>query len=97
VEEVEKEFLRMAETELERFDRKLSAVGLGTDKPELLKWEDEVTGYSSEIRVYVRKKKQVHDVLEFFIFRSGRQLMTMQAARNWLSQQLEQLSASGES
>ena len=47
--------------------------------------------YTSEVRVTSLKGGELHDVLEFHIYRDGQPLVTTEAAVNWLNEQLDQL------
>jgi len=59
--------------------------------PDIEVWQSESESYTSEVRVTILKGGELHDVLEFHIYRDGQPLVTTEAAVNWLNEQLDQL------
>ena len=75
---------------LEHADR-LSALRIEWEPPSIEVWHGEEHDYTSEARVYFKRNGQLHDVLEFHIFRGGRSVVTVKEVDEWLKQQLAEL------
>lgn len=89
--EEEKEFLKMVSALLEGSASELRKIGLTADAPTVEVRQSSPHDYSSEISVYLRKDGQICDALEFHIFRSGRQVLSIDVARSWFANELEKL------
>lgn len=71
--------------------RSLAAWGMTWRGPDIEVWRSESERYASEVRVTILKGSEIHDVLEFHIYRDGQPLVTTEEAVSWLKDQLEQL------
>lgn len=74
---------------------RLAACGMTWRGPDIEVWQSESDRYTSEVRVTILKGSEIHDVLEFHIYRDGQPLVTTEEAANWLNEQLEQLEGEG--
>jgi|GEM_PF-3320526 len=70
---------------------RLTACGMTWRGPDIEVWQSESDCYTSEVRVTILKGSEIHDVLEFHIYRDGQPLVTTEEAAHWLNEQLEQL------
>ena len=61
--------------------RSLAACGMTWRGPDIEVWQSESERYTSEVRVTILKGGELHDVLEFHIYRDGQPLVTTEAAQ----------------
>jgi hypothetical protein len=79
---------RSAASVAERYKTALAAVGVSFSSPELEVWNDEAGARTSEFRIWVYHDGNVEDVLEFHLFRDGRQIATESEIIRWLDEQI---------
>lgn len=74
---------------------RLAASGMTWRGPDIEVWSSEPERYTSEVRVSILKGAQIHDILEFHIYRDGQPVLTPEEAASWLTEQLELLESRG--
>ncbi len=85
----ERELIAVAATVLEEFRVRIVRAGLTFRGPELKVWITDPERYTSEVRIIFYANSNVHDVLEFFLFRDGRQVVSDEEVRTWMLEQVD--------
>lgn len=73
---------------------RLASCGMTWRGPYIEVWQSAPERYTSEFRVTILKGGEIHDILEFHIYRDGQPMLTPEEAVSWLMEQLEQLETS---
>lgn len=87
----EAKLLRGIRDILERELFEFSDTGVSFDEPEIEVWDASVEGYTSEVRVFVRRNGQIDDALEFHVFRDERQLLSEAEALGWFANEIAKI------
>ena len=87
---LEADIVQGAREMLQSHAARLKGCGISWQEPEIEVWRYESELYASEIRITLRKRGQIYDVLEFHIYRDGKPLVSKQEALSWINQQLTQ-------
>jgi hypothetical protein len=88
-EQIDAEILHLVGSLLDANRARLELRGINIDPPEIEVAQVEPSRYTSEVRVYFLRKGDVLDVLEFHVFRQGKQLVTAADIASWLPGQIE--------
>jgi hypothetical protein len=89
--DLEQNILSMLALELRRFTPALKKSGYSYGAPEIEIWREDVSSYTSEIRLTFLKDGQIDDVLEFHIYRDGKPVVTISEAVDWYRAELGKL------
>jgi hypothetical protein len=88
-EQIDEEILRVLRTLLDASRARFDSRGIKVEPPEIEVAGADPASYTSEVRVFFLREGDVVDVLEFHVFRDGKQLVTAADIQGWLPGQIE--------
>lgn len=87
--EFEKKVLDLTKRVLDEYGKKISELNLRFELfgPKL--FNKDVESYTSEIKICFYKDGEMMDILEFFIFRDGREVASLDEIKEWLKNNVD--------
>lgn len=88
---IEENLRQSAVQVMQRYNTKLADMGLSLIGPEVEVSNAQSDARTSEFRIWVYGGGDIKDILEFHVFRDGRQIVTEPELISWLDQQISEI------
>ncbi len=82
---LERQIATVVSAALDRYAADLASVGLTWTQP-TVRGASELSSYTSEIEVDFKDETGIVDVLEFFVFRGGKEIVSADEVEVWLAE-----------
>ncbi|MCA9458266.1 MAG: hypothetical protein KC587_16490 [Nitrospira sp.] len=96
IEDKAHEIKKEAERALNFYQKRLEDHGISWSTPTLEVLDQNPKTYTSELRIYFYKDKDLFDAFEFFIYQNGALVVSKNEVRQWIQENAEDLLAQQE-
>lgn len=77
---------RVSQEEVEAFGSRMEETGLSWSSPEIVVWNKESDLFTVEVKIEFYLSGELFDIFEFFIYRDGRIVVSVDEVRQWIRQ-----------